>query len=441
MITRRRFALTTAAASLLPGAALRAAELRMVRARRKPADQWNDYPTRTLDAVEGFRPGARKIEVDLYGGRTDRRQKATGFFHPVKAGSRWYLVDPLGNLYLQSGICSLTTGKSAANRRNLAAKFGTPETWAMETSDLLRANGITGSGGWSDVDVLATAPHRLAWCTLSNFMGNFGRSLKLTHQQAGHLGYVNDCIPVFHPGFADSCEKTARKLELPAPADMLDKYLQLDADDPGRLAAAKWLAERNRNEPNEEDRTAFLGVVYDRYFRVTAAATRKHDPNHMCLGPRMHGPFLKANAVMQAAGRSLDVLSLNVYHYWDAPKDLMAMWSGESGKPFLVTEWYTKGEDSGYPNTSGAGWNVPTQQDRGYFYQNFALGLLESKTCVGWHWFKYLDNDPDDKTTDPSNRDSNKGLVNLRYDPYPDLLNAMRALNHDIYALADHFER
>ncbi len=57
------------------------------------------------------------------------------------------------------------------------------------------------------------------------------------------------------------------------------------------------------------------------------------------------------------------------------------------------------------------------------------------------HWFKYLDNDPDDKTTDPSNRDSNKGLVNLRYEPYPDLLNAMRALNQDIYALADHFDR
>ncbi len=31
--------------------------------------------------------------------------------------------------------------------------------------------------------------------------------------------------------------------------------------------------------------------------------------------------------------------------------------------------------------------------------------------------------------------------MNLRYEPYPDLLNAMRALNQDIYALADHFDR
>jgi hypothetical protein len=76
---------------------------------------------------------------------------------------------------------------------------------------------------------------------------------------------------------------------------------------------------------------------------------------------------------MQAAGKYLDALSLNVYNYWAPPADLMTMWSGQSGKPFLVTEWYTKGEDSGYPNTSGAGWNCPTQRDRGWFYQNFTL--------------------------------------------------------------------
>ena len=48
---------------------------------------------------------------------------------------------------------------------------------------------------------------------------------------------------------------------------------------------------------------------------------------------------------------------------------------------------------------------------------DFTLALLESRNCIGWHWFKYLDNDPDDLTTDLSNRDSNKGIVNLRYEP------------------------
>jgi hypothetical protein len=455
-LTRRQFSLIAGAATSL----LRAQDLRIVKARRKPNDEWSEYPTRTLDRVTGFQPLAEAPRTDPYGGRLDRKQRATGFFHSAKLGGRWYLIDPSGNPYIQAGICSLGPGKSATNRKNLEARFGTPEKWAAQTSDMLRSNGFTGCGGWSDMDLLRTAPHRLAYCTTGNFMGDFGRSQHLTHQQAGHLGYVNDFIPVFHPNFEAACDTAAQKLaetkedpfllghfsdnELPDPPDLLDRALRLDSDDPGRKAAEIWLAARKPGapgSPGDDDREAFRGYVYDRYFRVTAAAIRKYDPNHLCLGPRMHGPFLKSASVMQAAGKYLDALSLNVYNYWTPPAELMAMWNGQSGKPFLVTEWYTKGEDSGYPNTSGAGWNVPTQKDRGWFYQNFTLALLETKNCIGWHWFKYLDNDPDDLTTDPSNRDSNKGLVNLRYEPYADLAAAMKSLNANIYALADYFDR
>jgi hypothetical protein len=452
-LTRRQFSSIAGVAINL----LHAQDLRMVKARRKPNDEWHEYPTRTLDRVAGFRPVAKAPKTDTYGGRLDRKQRATGFFYPTKLSGRWYLIDPAGNPYVQAGICSLAAGRSATNLQNLKTRFGTPENWAAQVSDLLRSDGLTGCGGWSDVDLLRTAPHRLAYCTTGSFMGDFGRSQHLTQQQAGHLGYANDLIPVFHPEFESACDAAAQKLaatkhdsfllghfsdnELPAPPDLLDRALRLDSDNPGRRAADRWLAARNSDVPGDDDREAFRGYVYDRYFQLTTAAIRKYDPNHLCLGPRMHGPFLKSTPVMQAAGKYLDALSLNVYNYWAPPADLMAMWSGQSGKPFLVTEWYTKGEDSGYPNTSGAGWNVPTQRDRGWFYQNFTLALLSSKNCIGWHWFKYLDNDPDDLTTDPSNRDSNKGFVNLRYEPYAELAAAMKSLNANIYALADYFDR
>ncbi len=84
---------------------------------------------------------------------------------------------------------------------------------------------------------------------------------------------------------------------------------------------------------------------------------------------------------------------------------------------------------------------MPTQKDRAAFYQSFVLALLESRNCVGWHWFKYMDNDPDDPRTDPSNRDSNKGMVTIRYEPYRDLVAGMKAINREIYPLADHFDR
>ena len=91
-------------------------------------------------------------------------------------------------------------------------------------------------------------------------------------------------------------------------------------------------------------------------------------------------------------------------------------------------------------NKSGAGWLVRTQADRGAFYQNFTLALLESKTCVGWHWFKYMDNDPANPNTDPSNKDSNKGIFNVRYEPYQPLVDAMIELNFRIYPLTKYFD-
>lgn len=67
--------------------------------------------------------------------------------------------------------------------------------------------------------------------------------------------------------------------------------------------------------------------------------------------------------------------------------------------------------------------------------------MLESRICIGWDWFKYMDNDPEDLSTDPSNRDSNKGIVSVRYEPYRDLLAGMREFNRDLYPLIDYFDK
>jgi hypothetical protein len=83
---------------------------------------------------------------------------------------------------------------------------------------------------------------------------------------------------------------------------------------------------------------------------------------------------------------------------------------------------------------------VRTQTDRGRFYENFVLALLESQVCVGWHWFKYADNDPADAKADPSNTDSNKGIVSNRYEPYAPLVTSMERINTRVYALAEYFD-
>lgn len=113
------------------------------------------------------------------------------------------------------------------------------------------------------------------------------------------------------------------------------------------------------------------------------------------------------------------------------------MWLHEAGRPFLVTEFYAKGADSGLANTSGAGWLVDSQADRGRFYQNFTLGLLAAPGCVGWHWHRYADNDPESKAADPSNLDSNKGLVSAGYRPWRPLVQGMTAVNLRAHGLRE----
>ena len=80
---------------------------------------------------------------------------------------------------------------------------------------------------------------------------------------------------------------------------------------------------------------------------------------------------------------------------------------------------------------------MKTQAARGAYYQTFTLGLLAEPACVGWHWFMYQDNAPTSASAGSSNVDSNKGLVDSRYRPWPELLQAAAAINTDAYRVRD----
>jgi len=437
-----------------------------VATKRKPADKsWTIRETRTIELLDDFQPDSKDIRRDKYGGRADAKAQARGFFYPKKIANRWWLVDPDGNLFIHVGVCSVRSGDSDFGRKSTIARFGTTEKWAEFATGLLAQYGFNGTGGWSETDLLRAAPHPQPYTLSWKFMGSFGSSRKLVWQEPGHLGYPNKCIPVFHPDFEKFCNEYAKQLsatsadpwlighfsdnELPIASDMLDRSLQLDPNNPdlryGYEAAKKWLDDRKGKNAGPEDitdtdRQAFLGYAMEKYYRVTTDAIRKYDPNHLCLGSRLHGGALRLPDIFKAAGKYLDAIAVNYYGAWEPNAERMAMWARESGRPFMITEFYAKGQDSGLPNNSGAGWLVRTQKDRARFYQNFTLGLLESKSCVGWHWFKYCDNNPEDLSTDPSNRDSNKGIVNYRHEPYTELLDEMKKLNNHVYALIDYFD-
>ena len=427
----------------------------MVEAQTKPDKEWKLYPTRTLQTLPGYMPVAAPVATDIYGGWPQIKASATGFFYATKINGRFWLIDPLGNGFINKAVVSVAPGGSANMKTNLQTEFGSQQNWAQATAQMLKNNGFNGTGSWSDDALLRTAPQRLTYTPMWNFMSEYGKTRGGTTQQPGHTGYPHDAIFVFDPGFETFCDERAQQLaatkndpyllghysdnEMPFPKKSLSAFLSLPAADTGHVAAQKWKDAHVKGEISDADEEAFRGVVADRYFSIVSKAIKKYDPNHLYLGARFHASELFSGAVIGAAGKYLDVMSVNYYGNWTPETRRMDNWMKWANKPFLITEWYAKGADTGMKNDSGAGWIVRTQNDRGLFYQNFALGLLENPGCVGWQWFKYMDNDPADLTTDPSNRNSNKGIVRVNYAPFEPLLEKMKELNENVYPLTQYF--
>ena len=419
------------------------------------------FETRILSQLSDFDPHVPD-PIDKYGGCSGKRYPASGFFYPKRIDGRWWLIDPEGHRFLHVGVNSVRPGDSPQNRRTFPVAYGTQERWRDATVALLAKHGFNGTGCWSDDRLFAGGKNRLVYTRTLRMMSGYGKQRGRTHQEPGHTGYPDKCILVFDPEFEVYADRAAKPLaelkddpyllgyfsdnEMPFPQDSLDRYLRLDSQDPGCRAAKAWLARRKDGKADvptisQQDREAWRGYVAQRYFSIVGRAIKRYDPNHLYLGSRFYGSEKRCREVFQAAGKHLDVISVNVYGVWTPTSQMLQRWAEWSGRPLVITEWYAKGDDSGMDNLTGAGWTVATQQERGWFYQNFVLGLIESRAVVGWHWFKYMDNDPEDLSTDPSNRNSNKGIVTAAYRPYRPLLNSMKELNSAVYRLTAYFDR
>jgi hypothetical protein len=431
--------------------------------------EWKNYEAQTVALIPGFKK-TKEPGLNQYGGWLQDKRAATGFFRTELINNRWWMIDPDGNPYYFKGVAVFTAGDSDNQKKNLNNKFGNDSVWAEKESRMLESYGFNGAGAWSEVNVFHKMKKPLPFTVIINPMSGyrsdhlkrFGGKYKFN----GWQGYRFDLVMVFDPEFDTYCTRSVQEItkykddkfligyftdnELPWMNDALDRHLNfLAKDEPGYIAAKKWLDDRKGKDASvsditREDRMAFTAYYFETYMQKVTSALRKADPNHMYLGCRFNQDKeqeLTNPEIFRVAGKYMDVISINHYRKWQPIKEEMDNWAAWSGKPFLITEWYTKGEDSGLPNNTGAGWNVHTQVDRGYFYQNFTIELLRSKSCVGWNWFKYQDNDPLNLKTDISNRDSNKGLVDSAYSQYLPMLLKAKELNDNVWNLIRFFDK
>ena len=437
---------------------------------------WTPYLAYTIDCIPGFSKEADP-QTDKYGGWTIMNVgNPDGFFRVTTAVGRYWLVDPLGNIFLSKGVAVFSPGSSERQKANIQEKYGpaNPNTnWAKAESQFLRNNGFNSAGAWSMVDIIKAMPEPLPYTVILSPMGSYIGELKnssdptlqAAFKAAGWEGYPYDFAMVFDTRFDEVVESTISKASQYKSDPYLIGYF-IDNEIPWKdyaleycltkwpsthinhQKAQTWLDQRKGKsgctiaDANSDDKKAFIAYCYDVYLQKVTTALKKYDPNHLFLGDRFNqwNYELVNPEMFKTAGKYVDVVSINHYQKWEPDADAMRNWEAWSGKPFMVTEFYTKGVDSGMANTTGAGWVVKTQKDRGLFYQNFVLQLIKSKVCVGWHWFTYMDNDPTNPDGDPSNKDSNKGIVQWDCTRYDECITQMRAINEHVYGLARFYQ-
>ncbi len=433
----------------------------IVQSKKKPHQEWAPKETVTMAQLVGYEEQADP-EYSRFGGILSTKFPATGFIYTTKHKGRWWLVDPDGHLFIHKAICSVRPWSSDNSKRHFRELYTSQEDWAAKTATLMEELGFNGTACWSVREPFIGLKNRPVYTRKLSFMSSYAKSRNAATMGTGNHKYVGDVIYVFDPEFEAFADKHAQQLvdtkddpwllghfsdnELPLRPNALDLCLQLDKNEHGYQAAWAWLCGRKgrsdvtAEDITTEDRDAFYAFYLERYYSVVSAAIKKYDPNHLYLGSRLIGVSDNEIAI-STYGKYVDIMSINWYGAWTLPSERIENWAKWTDKPFIISEWYAKGNGvPGLTNVSGAGWLVDNQKERGYYYQNMILNLLARKNAVGWHWFKYVDNDPENLNVDPSNRDANKGIINIKYELYTDLTDAMQQINSQAYRLIEFFD-
>lgn len=421
---------------------------------------WKTFTSHTVETIKGFKP-VKENRISKYGGDETIKRTATGFFRTEKVNGRWLVIDPEGHPFIVAAINSFRQGKSPNNEKSFIEKFGSVEKWVSASIQSFQQLGFNTSGSWSEIEPIIqfnkNNKNPFAYTTQLSLLSGYARvAIKQNpdRKNASILSFI------FDDEFSVYCNEQTMKLEVTKnDANLLGHFSDNEIafmhtefkeilsvsnkSDKCYQAAKQWMISKGVDETtiSRDQKEEFIGMITGIYYKIVSTAIKKHDPNHLYIGSRLHSSAKNNKYIFASSEPYIDILSINYYGYWQPQQKDMLDWEKWSSKPFFITEFYTKAEDSGMPNISGAGWLVKTQTDRGIHYQNFAIELLKAKNCVGWHWFRYQDNDPNDLSADPSNNDSNKGIVNTQYQVYEKLAEKMKNINDNKYSLIKHFDR
>ncbi|MDR1809032.1 MAG: hypothetical protein LBR34_01325 [Prevotella sp.] len=379
-----------------------------------------------------------------YGTYKYLRTDSTGYFYVKKIDGRWWMIDPNGYAGINMAVTSFTSA-NIQNDYDITYRLGYNGTGNFLSSESQTKSGYN-----------LQNYHQFSYTRRLNFFLSYKNVRKNYYTTPAEIAGSLDYIFVLDPQFAVYCDNLAsanvtpfaeeRDLlgwftdnEINFNQDQLQHLIRdLPAGDPSHDAALAWAETKGLTEADcatytsavtENIKQEFAAYLAEHYFKTVAEAIRKYDSKHLILGSRLHGRPRAIAGVVAASHKYMDVTSVNFYNKW-SPNEEIAAPSWTNDKPCIVTEFYIKDINRQSGTQSGAGWYVNSQAHRGYFYQNTCIELLKNKNYIGWHYFRFKDDDDG----------SNKGIVDNSGSEYTDMTTCMEELNKQVYRIIEHFD-
>lgn len=376
---------------------------------------------------------------------------AEGYFRVEQRAGIWWFVTPSGELTISAGVNNVSYRGDVVHGTtahpyfdDVSKLYPSEDAWAKVEVNRLRSWGFNSLGAWT-VPLLWN--YKLPYTVILDIAARSG---------ANWLNGIP--LDVFAPQFETMARKIAEKECSPRAKDpyllgyfsdnelrwgpdwrgkqnMLTMYLNLPSTAPGRQHAVAFLTKKYSDSiqklnqawgvhatsfdrvPSaattsafQADNSEFLGIVARRYFEVCAHAIHSEDPNHLYLGAKFAG--MPPDPVLQASNAA-DVVSVDIYS--SDPRPTVEHIYEVTHRPVLVAEFAFRAENSGLPNTQGAGPKVPDQMARALAYDRYVTELESLPAAVGYQWFEWCD-EPKQGRFDGEN--SNYGLVNIGDQPY-----------------------
>lgn len=377
--------------------------------------------------------------MSVYGGNSECKFNARGFFRLERAADRWWLVDPDGHAFVTVGLnhADETNLKYEHNFDIWKRKYGSRRNWIKEglVKDLkdwgFNTIGWTQeyiSGDWGDPHSWLEDPknvgHSAGWSAADYETADMPYCLQLRVAEIEDWNGQPAFPDVYSQEFDMYCEYLARSICADhADSKNLIGYFLVDIP--------AWLPEAGGRDfdilkgLDNRERTAKQFEVATKYYETITKHIRRYDANHLILGDRYHGNKGIPTAVLTAMKPFVDVLSVQYFPSSDPEgyqkmRDDLALWQQITDKPVLIADIGNWCHSDTNPNRRSP---IKSQAGRADDYMQAIGAIMHEPWFIGWHWCAYVENHA-----------RGWGVKDPFDEPYEDFINPVAKFNKAIYA-------